>query len=129
MVEIILGHKLFKQQRDEFPLNRFEPTSVMEWEECVIVAGSALPQLVESTIFQPDYASFFLRVVIWEPLGSFIMTIWMSQPGTLATPICAISVHGWCSCGDGDGCIYIGQKCLFHSYTTATASAILKLES
>lgn len=52
--------------RDEFPLNRFEPTSLTEWEECVIVAGNASPQLVQWTIFQLDYASFFLRVVIWE---------------------------------------------------------------
>lgn len=70
--------------RDESSLNRFEPTSLTEWEECVIVAGNALPQLVQWTIFQLDYASSFLRVVIWEPLGSFIMTIWMSQPGILA---------------------------------------------
>lgn len=70
--------------RDEFSLNRFEPTSLTEWEECVIVAGKALPQLVECTIFQLVYASFFLRVVIWEPLGLFIMTIWMFQPGILA---------------------------------------------
>lgn len=99
--------------RDEFSLNRFEPTSLTEWEECVIVAGKALPQLVQCTIFQLVCASFFLRVVIWEPLGLFIMTIWMFQPGILANRSVPSMRLGWFSCGDGDGCIYIGHKCLF----------------
>lgn len=32
-------------------------------------------------------------------------------------PICAIHAPGWFSCGNGDGCIYIGQKCLFQLRT------------
>lgn len=76
--------KTLQAAREEFSLNRFEPTSLTEWEECVIVAGKALPQLVQCTIFQLVYASFFPRVVISEPLGLFIMTIWMFQPGILA---------------------------------------------
>lgn len=50
--------------KDKLSLKRFEPTSLTEWEGCVIVAGKALPQLVQLTIFQLVYASFFLRVVI-----------------------------------------------------------------
>lgn len=59
-------------------------THFTEWEECVMAAGKAAPQLVHCTMFQLDYASFFLRVVIWESLGSFIMSIWMFQHGILA---------------------------------------------
>lgn len=51
-------------QNSKLSLHRFEPTSLTEWEECVIVAGKALPQLVPCTIFQLRYASFFLGVVI-----------------------------------------------------------------
>lgn len=32
-------------------------------------------------------------------------------------PIYAISAPGWFCCGDGDGCIYIGQKRPFHWFT------------
>lgn len=50
----------------------------------MIVAGKVWPQLVQRTIFQLVYASFSLRVVICEPLGLFITTIWKIQPGILA---------------------------------------------
>lgn len=83
MADSYFWSETLQTERDEFPLNRFEATSLTEWEECVIVAGYALPQLVHCIIFQLDYASFFLRVVIWESLRSFITTIWMLQPGIL----------------------------------------------
>lgn len=58
----------------------------------MLVAGKALPQLVQCTIFQLDYASLLLRVVILRALGIIyrddmdVLTWYFSQP------ICAIHV-------------------------------------
>lgn len=70
----------WSETRVESSLNRFEATSLTEWEECVIVAAKASPQLVHFTIFQLDYASSFPQ---GGHLRTVIKTTWMLQPATL----------------------------------------------
>lgn len=70
----------WSETRVESSLNRFEATSLTEWEECVIVAANASPQLVRFTIFQLDYASSFPQ---GGHLRRVIKTTWMLQPATL----------------------------------------------
>lgn len=94
MADSYFWSETLQTARDEFSLNRFEPTSLTEWEECVIVAGKALPQLVKCTIFPTGLRQFLpqgghlraLGIVHYDHID--VPTWYFSQP------ICAIHAPG-----------------------------------
>lgn len=75
-LQIILGVKLFKH-KETVLLKQIRTHFTVRVGGMCDCGDNAWPQLVQCTLFQPDYASFLLRVVIWEASRSFITTIWM----------------------------------------------------
>lgn len=53
MTNLVIFRHIGNSPNNELALKRFEATSVTEWEECVIVAGKALSQLVQGNWFVP----------------------------------------------------------------------------
>lgn len=74
---------------------RFEPTLLTEWEECVIVAGKSLPQLVSVRHFPTGLSQFSSSGRSFEsPWGIVYHDHRKFQPGILAQPVCAIHAPG-----------------------------------
>lgn len=97
-----------KPPNGELSLKRSEATSLTEWEECVIVASSALPQLLRCALSNWFMPVLLPRVVIWEPSGVVYRAHKKSKPGVLATQTVSPMLLKWFSGDDRNGSICTG---------------------